>query len=407
MAPLEPASRPAPAQEAPSSRRRRLWRIARWAALAVVGLFALAWVASGDVRYLVRAAIEEARILRARRPIARVAEDRTISPRLRASLGLVVAARDYAARLGLEAKETYTTYADVGRDTLLLVLSAAPRDCLCPYRWHYPIVGRVPYKGFFDVAMAKDAAADLARKGYDVNLRPAGAFSTLGWFNDPLLSTALTRDSVELAATVFHEIAHNTLWVKGAVAFNESYAQYVGYHAAADFFAARGDSALARRALARWHDEMLLADYYRALVNRLEHLYALRLPPAGVDSGRTAAAEWARAVLQDSVGPRLETFKVGRLAARPINNARLIGVLLYRTRLDLFQAWHEHEGGDLRRSVADLTRLMEGAEAPKTSDTTRAAGHDPGSDVAFARLARAVGGPAGPADQTATGPASP
>ena len=342
---------------------------------ALMAGYGTAYVASEDVRYITRAGIEETRILQRRRPIGEMVADPATDPETRASLRLVSDARDYAASIGLEAKETYTTYSDVGRDTLLLVLQAAPRNCLCPYTWKYPIVGRMPYKGFFDAEAARKTADRLAERGYDVYLRPAAAFSTLGWFNDPLLSTALTRDSVELAATVFHEIAHNSLYVKSATPFNESFAQLVGYAAAEAFFLSRGDTASATFAANRWHDEIVLGAFYRDLTARLEDLYERGLDSAAVDSGRAAAGSWARAELEGPVAERLRTFTVGRVADRPVNNARLIGATIYRTKLELFEQWRLRHAGDVRAGVAELVKLMEGAEG----------------DEAYIRLERAVG----------------
>jgi predicted aminopeptidase len=345
--------------------------------VVVATLFAgygTAYLASEDVRYITRAGMEETRILKGREPIADLVSDRATDPVVRHSLRLVLETRDYAARLGLNAKETYTTYSDVGRDTLLLVLQAAPRDCICPYTWKYPIVGRIPYKGFFDFEAGKRAADRLAARGYDIHLRPSAAFSTLGWFNDPLLSTALTRDSVELAALVFHEIAHNTLYVKSATPFNESFAQFVGYRSAESFFAERGDSANARAAADRLHDEVVLGEFYASLVERLNQLYGSRPDSAALESGRAEAGAWAREQLTGPVGARLRTFTPANLPERPVNNARLIGARIYRTRLDLFDRWFDRHGQDVHRSVQQLKGLMEGVEG----------------DSAFATLERAT-----------------
>jgi predicted aminopeptidase len=350
--------------------------------VVVAALFAgygTAYLASDDIRYITRAGFEETRILQSRQPLDRLAARSDIDPQLRRSLDLVLATRNYAARLGLEAKQTYTTYADVGRDTLLLVLQAAPKDCICPHTWKYPIVGRIPYKGFFDPRAARREAETFAARGYDVYLRPSSAFSTLGWFNDPLLSTALTRDSVELAATVFHEIAHNTLYVKSATPFNESFAQMVGYRSAQAFFEERGERTQAQQAADRWHDEIVLGDYYTALVERLDSLYNRHPDAAALEEGRRSAAAWARSQLEGPVGQRLRTYKIGRLTERPINNAQLIGARIYRTRLDLFDRWYERHDRDVRSSVSTLKTLMAGVEG----------------DSAYARLERAVEDSAG------------
>ena len=334
-----------------------------------------AYLASDDVRYLTRAGIEQTLILQKRRPIDRLVADPKLDADTRAYLQLVLAVRAHAVELGLEAGKTYTTYSDVGRDTLLLVLSASPKTCICPVTWKYPIVGRIPYKGYFDLKRAQREADRLAATGHDTYLRPAAAYSTLGWFEDPLLSTALVKDSVELASLVFHEIAHNSLYVKSATPFNESFAQLVGYRAAEEFYRGRGDSALAARARDRWADEIVLGEFYHALLDRLEAFYAGKPSPDSLEAGRIAIARWSREQLEGPLGARLRVMRIGRLAERPINNAALVGVRLYRTHLDWFDRWYARHDHSVRASVAALRELMQGASG----------------DSAFARLQRVLG----------------
>jgi len=189
-------------------------------AAAALAAFYLAGTADG--RWLARAAWEEGRILARRRPIAELAAAGSgVDERTRGKLQLVLGAREFAAEsLGLRAGRSFTQYADIGRDTLLLLLTGARRDTLAPVTWWFPVVGRVPYKGFFDWAAARAAADGLRRDDRDAYLRPAGAFSTLGWFDDPLLNTTLAQDSVDLANTVVHEITHNEFYAPGQAAFS-------------------------------------------------------------------------------------------------------------------------------------------------------------------------------------------
>jgi predicted aminopeptidase len=303
--------------------------------------------------------------------MSRLAADSATPPELRTAAVLVTAAREFARELGLEAGQTYTTYSDVGRDTLLLVLTTSPRRCICPVTWWYPFVGRVPYRGFFDPVRAQEEAEKYRKRGYDVNLRPSAAFSTLGWFNDPLLSTAVDRDMVELAALVFHEIAHNTIWVKDATDFNESFAQWIGYRAAEEFFLARGDTALAMRAADRWHDEQILGRYFDRLIAKLDSLYATDPDEITLTIGRLTIQGWGRDTLASAFGSALRTIEPIRLAERPINNAALLGVRLYRTGLDRFAEWDWQQGRQLEVALFGLRELLDGARGAEAFDRLR------------------------------------
>ena len=211
---------------------RRILRVL--AGLAVIVIACLLLVPTG--RYLLRAGWEEAKILARRRPIAALAADVTTTSALRAKFSLVLAARTFAHdSLGLETGQSFTTYSAIDRDTLVLVLSGAYRDRLESYTWWFPVVGRVPYKGYFDFDEARRQERTLAARGLDARLGAASAFSTLGWFNDPLLPSTVRADSLTLANTVIHELTHNTFYAPGGAVFNESFANFVGARGAERF----------------------------------------------------------------------------------------------------------------------------------------------------------------------------
>ena len=339
---------------------RRVRRALGWVAVVAVALLVVSILAFREVRFVLRAAYEEARILLAREPIERLLEDPAVPSAERDRFRLVIEARDFGRdSLGLDAGDTYTTYADVGRDTLLLVLTAAPRDALEPYTWWYPIVGTVPYKGFFDFADGRAAAQRLAEDGYDVYLRPSAAFSTLGWFNDPLLSTALERSPELLVELVLHEIAHNTLYVASATPFNESFALFVGYRGAAAFFESRGDSVAARRIGAIWRDQQRLSAFYSALYDELREVYATDVPDDSLMAWREQVFANARARLRSGLDGRLEVYDGERLAARQLNNASLLASRIYLTDVDQFDRVLDAFGGDLRATVAAIARAVD------------------------------------------------
>jgi predicted aminopeptidase len=318
----------------------------------------LAWTAALTAcspLYVARAGIEEARILSRRRPIVRVIEDPATPAETRRKLDLVLQARAFAEHAaGLNVGQSYTTYSWVDSDTLLLVVSGARQDRFQAYTWWFPIVGRVPYKGFFDFAAAHREAARLEAAGFDSYVRPAGAFSTLGWFNDPLLNTLLRYDDVSLVSTVIHELLHNTVFIPGQVAFNESFANFVGDRGAIEFFCLREGEHADRCTAARdgWTDNLLYGSFLSGLVSELEAVYArddLDLQAKLVM--RETVFDRARRRFTEEIEPELRTHRFRNFARRPLNNATLIGIRLYYDRLALFEAVFQLSGQDYATTV--------------------------------------------------------
>lgn len=304
--------------------------------------------------YISRAAYEEARILSRRQAIAKLVDDSTTDPALRAKLSLVQEARRFAIdSLALAARKSFTAYSRLDRDTLVLVVSAAYRDRLERKTWWFPVVGRFPYKGFFDFPGALRTAEALRGEGFDVTVGPSSAFSTLGWFNDPLVSTTVKADSVTLVNTIIHELLHNTFFAKGQVSFNESFATFVGGRGVEHFFRARGDSVSLRRAEDEWHDDLLLGAFWERTSNEIERVFASLPDSASAEriAARDSVYARARTRLVDSIGPQLRTYPVGWAQKVKLNNAVLLSRRVYAERLDRFDSVYVAEGRDLKRAI--------------------------------------------------------
>jgi predicted aminopeptidase len=341
------------------SKQRVIWLWTR-RVLGGVLLLGLAYLILDPTgRYLIRAAWAEGKILAGRRKITELVADSTTNPKIASKLRLVLSARAFAAEsIGLRAKESFTTYTQLDRDTLVLVLSGAYRDKLASYTWWFPIVGRVPYKGYFDFPRAKAAAKDLDHDGFDVYLRPSPAFSTLGFFNDPLLSTSLGADTLDLANTVIHELTHNTFYAAGQAVFNESFASFVGSRGSAWFFRSRGSPAAADQCDARWSDDKVMAAFWAQLYRSVDS--AFQAHPSDFSArliARDSLYAKARRDLVADVGPKLKTINPRALERMRLDNAALLAHRIYSTDLDAFDAVWASENGDLRATIARIIAL--------------------------------------------------
>jgi predicted aminopeptidase len=325
-------------------RRSVRWFMAAVAATLLVGC---------NIGYIARGAYEEARILWNRKPISQVIANPELTPEIRVRLETVLAVRDFARdRLGLKVGGAYTAVSPVDKGAIVYVVMATPRDSLEPYEWWFPIVGAVPYRGYFNEGEARALATEMEAKGYDTMVRPAVAFSSLGFFNDPLLSNLLRLDKVELAGIITHELFHRTYFLPSNVTFDESAANYVGTRGAAEFFRqTEGDSApdtIAARGV--FDSDVKFAHFLLQAQARLLRIYGSDLSSDEKLKRRRVAFE---AIKTDyaKLKPTLSGLERFDLDKEPLNNAVLINYLIYFHDLDNFAALERLNHGDLRTTI--------------------------------------------------------
>ena len=316
--------------------------------------------------YILRAAYEEGKILWRREPIEGLLEKPDLDAQTREKLRLVLAVRDYARdSLKFRVGGSYASYSYVDRDALSYVLMAVAKTSLRPYTWWFLFVGRVPYKGFFSEEAARAEAEGFEAEGYDVYVRTTPAFSTLGWFDDPLLAHLLRYDEVTLAQIVFHELFHNTLFLSGGLDFNESVANFVGNRAAILFFRDRygEDSPHLQKAQQAWQEELEFSRFIVRVGRSLEDLYAADLAldeklRMREEIFQKSKQDWAKRIA-DRPAHRFRGY-----AQQKVNNAVIAHYLLYVRELDLFESLYEARGGDLEGTVASIEKSVRNHRDP-------------------------------------------
>lgn len=303
--------------------------------------------------YVIRAAYEEGSILWNRREIAKVLEDEKTDPHVARQLELVSDVRTFAVECGLNPGGSFKTYSAINKDVLSWLVVASRDDSFELYTWWFPFVGRVPYKGFFDREEAVAEAERLKRKGYETSIRPVEAFSTLGWFDDPVLTPLLKHHPVEVANTVLHESVHSTIWIKGHVPFNESLAHFVGLTQIAKYFSCKEDLSNLQVAQALKEREFATASVVNGLHEELSSLYASDLPrEEKLLKKREIFDRWVKPFKEQKNHPLLQE----------LNNAALMQMKIYLTGLGDFQTLYDRKNGDLREFLQAVEQLSQEAK---------------------------------------------
>jgi predicted aminopeptidase len=276
---------------------------------------------------------------------------------------LVTDIRSFAMdELGLAMSKNYTTYVELDRDYLAAVVSASQRDSFDRYEWFFPVVGKIPYKGFFDVEDAKKERAKLEKKDIDVWIRGVDGFSTLGWFKDPLYSYMRDYSPARLADLIIHELVHSTVFIKGQIKFNEEFAEFIGSEGSRLYMETRygTSSDEYRKMLASEEDSRNYIAFIQGLISELNVLYS-----------RDIAREEKLAEKERIINAAKERFNAGYeslfsndnyrgFSELKINNAYLELFRLYYTEDNFFTDLFERSGRNLPAFVAAAKTITKG-----------------------------------------------
>ncbi|TNF85697.1 aminopeptidase [Pseudomonas sp. ICMP22404] len=337
----------------PRSSHRLLDRVFR---LLFPGLLLLLLNGCSNVGYYGQLISGQLRLLQAREPVDQVIADPTRDARLREHLVQAREARTFAsAHLHLPDNKSYRLYADIGRPYVVWNVFATPEFSLAPQNHCFPIAGCVAYRGFYSQSAARGEAALQRLRGMDVSIGGVEAYSTLGWFNDPILSSMMHWGDERLATLIFHELAHQRFYVQDETEFNESFATFVEQEGTRQWRASRG-LAPDNGQQARQRDQFiqLILDTRQ----RLEKLYTQPLPPEQMRQQKLQAFERLRAEyaqLRDSQWAGDKRYDAWVYA--PLNNARLLPFGLYDQWVPAFAALFRQESGDWVAFYAAVEKL--------------------------------------------------
>ncbi len=328
--------------------------------------------------YAIKSGKEQLNILNQRQPIEKVLESKDVSEDHKKKLRLALEVREFVVKdLGFTASNNYKTYVDIKRPYVTWVLIVSPKNKVENYTWKYPIVGELPYRGFFNPEDAKEEAKKFDPAKYDTFIRGVSAYSTLGWFEDPILSTMLKDDESDLVNLIIHESAHATIFIKSQGEFNERLATFLGNQGTEIFYHKKeGEKSKTLEHVAlEDHDEKLFSQFITDEVKSLNDWYKNEIDDAikaGQPKDQVAINEEKRqkriGEIKDNflknVKPKLKARNYERFEKVAINNAFLSSLHTYVQDLSDFQNLLRILNGDMKellRFCKDLERVPDPA----------------------------------------------
>ena len=323
-------------------------------------LLSIALVSCETVGYYSQVARGQLTIVFGREDIQRLIEQQELSDELVEKFAKVMDIREFAeTELGLPVGGNYSSYVDVEREHVLWNVFAAPEFSVDPVNWCYPIAGCVAYRGYFSEQSALGYAAKLEDDGFDVYTGGVDAYSTLGWFEDSLLSTVLNRADYQLAGLIFHELAHQLVYLPGDTTFNESFATAVEREGVRRWLTKSNEGSSIDAALLDYDRQQQFVDLVAGYRDRFESLYEQDVPESAMRS--------KKAELQQSMRDEYAALKqqwqgyegYDGWFSQSLNNAQLSTVASYNDLLPFFAAVFEKSNQDFTTFYAEISRIAD------------------------------------------------
>lgn len=304
-------------------------------------------------------------------PVSEVLENPETDDTLRQKLQLLIDARRYAVdRLGLPENDSYGSYVETGRDYVTWNVVAAPEFSLSPKTWCFPVAGCVSYRGYFDEQDALEYSDAIATEGFDTTVGGATAYSTLGWFDDPILDTMLRGSDIRLVGILFHELAHQELYVQDDSNFNEAFASFVEQAGTRQWLKDHDRENEIERYDAHLERRAQFAALLKSTREALSELYAEPLDEATMRTRKQAVFDSMREQYAELKSRWGGYSGYDGWFERELNNARLVAVATYRKWVPAFEEIFRQEQADFPAFYARASALAEMDKKARTAALT-------------------------------------
>ncbi len=322
----------------------------------------LGWLsACANLSYYAQAVDGHFNVIHRAQPISTVIANPDIDPKLKDSLTMVMQLREFASQeLKLPDNLSYTRYADLERPFVVWNVFASPELSLKLKEWCFVQIGCVNYRGFFSQAKAECYAEELRQKGYDVHVGGIRAYSTLGWFSDPVLNTFIGYSEANLARLIFHELAHQIVYVSGDTAFNESFATAVEHEGVRRWFERNGTAFEQTALSAQQERETIFTSLIFKHRKRLQELFHSNISDSEKRVSKVRIFNELRNEFLHLKAEKSEFGSYDRWFGQTLNNALLATVSIYTQLLPAFQGILKQHDQDMQRffdAVIKISKL--------------------------------------------------